>query len=356
MQITPAEPSVSTALRRFTSAPRRASVATPTASASVIVGSSPSGTFATISPIAKLAASFSGSPAAKQPIGRNASPTTTATSAISHATRRTCCSSGLGSVFDALGQGGDPAELGLHPGGDDQRLRLAADAARAAEDDVARLEHRARLVHELRRAVDRLRLSGQRREVDLERPFEQPRVGRDAVPFREEEHVAGDELPRLDLLGPAVPHDASRAAAGSVRSASIARSACRSCANAKAAFRRIDARRSPRRGRACRRRRRARRPPRGEARADAISCASTCRGQRRASAALQLVGAVRVEPPRGLAAGQAFGRAAQLPEELGRVLARVGGWVPGDRRRSVGPHLGIIVVAPPPRIGQTRIT
>ena len=65
VQITPAEPSVSTALSRFTSAPRRARVATPTASASVIVGSSPSGTFATISPIAKLAASFSDSPAAK---------------------------------------------------------------------------------------------------------------------------------------------------------------------------------------------------------------------------------------------------------------------------------------------------
>ena len=98
VQITVVEPSVSTALRRLTRAPCRARVATPTASASVIVGNRPSGTFATISPIAKLSASCSGNPATSQPIGRNASPAATATSAISQATRRTCRSSGLGST------------------------------------------------------------------------------------------------------------------------------------------------------------------------------------------------------------------------------------------------------------------
>ena len=89
VQMTAADPRVSTALSRLTSAPRRASDATPTASASVIVGSKPSGTFATIMPIAKLSASCNGSPATSQPIGRNATPTTIATSAISQATRRT---------------------------------------------------------------------------------------------------------------------------------------------------------------------------------------------------------------------------------------------------------------------------
>ena len=64
----------------------------------MIVGSSPSGTFATISPIAKLTASLSGSPATSQPIGRNASPAATATTAISQATRRTWRSSGLSSA------------------------------------------------------------------------------------------------------------------------------------------------------------------------------------------------------------------------------------------------------------------
>ena len=96
--MTAVEPSVSTALSRLTSASRRASCATPTASASVIVGSSPSGTFATIRPIVKLTASPSGSPATSQPIGRKTRPAATATPAISHATRRTWRSSGLGSA------------------------------------------------------------------------------------------------------------------------------------------------------------------------------------------------------------------------------------------------------------------
>ena len=43
--------------------------------------------------------------------------------------------------------------------------------------------------------------------IDLERPFEQPRVGRHAVALGEEEHVAGHEHGRLDLLGAAVAND-----------------------------------------------------------------------------------------------------------------------------------------------------
>ena len=52
VQMTSVEPSVSTAVSRLTSARRAAIRRTPTASASVIVGSSPSGTLATSSPIA----------------------------------------------------------------------------------------------------------------------------------------------------------------------------------------------------------------------------------------------------------------------------------------------------------------
>ena len=96
--MTEVDPSVSTALSLLTSAPWRASPATPTASASVSVGSRPSGTFATINPTVKRRASSSGSPAASQPIGRNASPAPTATRAINHATRRTWASSGLSST------------------------------------------------------------------------------------------------------------------------------------------------------------------------------------------------------------------------------------------------------------------
>jgi hypothetical protein len=96
VQITTVEPSVSTALSRLTTAPRRANDRTPTARASVIVGSSPSGTFATSRPTAKTAASAKVSPASR-PSGRNTRPAPTATAAISHATRRTWRSSGLSS-------------------------------------------------------------------------------------------------------------------------------------------------------------------------------------------------------------------------------------------------------------------
>ncbi len=88
VQMTEVDPRVSTADRRLTRAPRLAMSRTPTARASVIVGSSPSGTLATSRAMAKLAAAASVSPAAS-PTGRNAIPAPTATSAISHATRLT---------------------------------------------------------------------------------------------------------------------------------------------------------------------------------------------------------------------------------------------------------------------------
>ena len=69
VQITSVEPSVSTALSRFTTAPPAASSRTPTASASVIMGSSPSGTLPTRRPIAKTTASLSDSPAPSMAIG-----------------------------------------------------------------------------------------------------------------------------------------------------------------------------------------------------------------------------------------------------------------------------------------------
>ena len=65
VQMTSVEPSVSTAVSFLTSARRLAIRRTPTASASVIVGSSPSGTLATRSPIAKTPASPRLSPATR---------------------------------------------------------------------------------------------------------------------------------------------------------------------------------------------------------------------------------------------------------------------------------------------------
>nr|BFE71883.1 hypothetical protein GCM10020092_051840 [Actinoplanes digitatis] len=95
VQMTVVEPRVSTAERRLTTAPLRASRRTPTASARVMMGSRPSGTFATIRPMEKLIAALQPSPA-HTPMGRNATPAVTATTAMIHVARRTWISNGLG--------------------------------------------------------------------------------------------------------------------------------------------------------------------------------------------------------------------------------------------------------------------
>ena len=86
VQMTVAEPSVSTAERRLTRAPLRASTRTPVAKASVMVGRRPSGTLATSRPIPNTTAWVGVNPA-KIPSGTNVTPTTTATSKMSQATR-----------------------------------------------------------------------------------------------------------------------------------------------------------------------------------------------------------------------------------------------------------------------------
>jgi hypothetical protein len=99
VQITSVEPSVSTAVSRLTSARRAAIRLTPPASDRVIVGNSPSGTFATSRPIANVTAAASESPASVVPAAKNSSPAATAIAAINHATRLTCLCSGLISGF-----------------------------------------------------------------------------------------------------------------------------------------------------------------------------------------------------------------------------------------------------------------
>ncbi len=98
VQITSVDPSVSTALRRLTTAPCLASARTATASASVITGSSPSGTLPASRPTANTTAFLIDSPAPKTATGTNAIAIATATAAISHATLRTWRSSGLRST------------------------------------------------------------------------------------------------------------------------------------------------------------------------------------------------------------------------------------------------------------------
>ena len=147
VQITSVEPSVSTALRRFTTAPRRTSSRTPTASASVITGSRPSGTLPTSRPDReddRVGEARGRRRSARA--GQRRLPSTTAISAISQATRRTWPSSGLSSRSTRSRERRDPAQLGVHAGREDDRPGLALGAGGAGEHQVARLRAAARCV------------------------------------------------------------------------------------------------------------------------------------------------------------------------------------------------------------------
>ena len=205
VQITVVEPRVSTALSRLTSAPWRARARTPTPNASVIVGRSPSGTLPTSKPIANTAAAENDKPAASVPSGRNASPITTATSAMIQATRRTSTfeRTFAGSVL--LRERGDAAELGVHAGGEDQCASLARGAGRTAEHQVGRVEEGAAALIDPGCAHRRNRLAGQRGRIDLDASGKEPRVGRYSVAFLDREDVAWNQLGRFDRLPPSVP-------------------------------------------------------------------------------------------------------------------------------------------------------
>ena len=184
----------------------------------MITGSSPSGTRPTSSPTAKTTASEMESPATSVASGTKAMAPATAIRAISQATLRTWFSSGDCLALDALGERGDPAELGVHPGRVDQGAGLALDAAGPAEDQVARLERRDARVGELGVAIDGRRLAGQRRHVDLERSLEEPRVGGDPLALLDQQHVARDELGRRDpISSPVADHPCLRGEVGRKR-------------------------------------------------------------------------------------------------------------------------------------------
>ena len=198
-------------------------------------------------------------------------------------------------------------------------------------------------VGELGRAEDRLRLARQRRHVDLERSLEQARVGRDPVPLREEQHVAGNELARVDHLA-LCRHGGQRpAAAGSGVSASTARSACRSCANAKTALRTMTAtiaraeHRDPgdegERGGE---------PEEERERVDELLWRAGAASVSRPGA--QLVRPVRDEPPLGLPAREPFGPSAEVAEQ------------PVDRLPGVSLHVdrdGLLERSHPVNLGAT---
>ena len=100
---------------------------------------------------------------------------------------------------------GDPPELGLHPGRVDERGRLTRDDCGAAEDQVTRLKQLPAPRFLACGAQHRLRLTRQRREVDVKRPLNQPRVRGDSFTLLDEQYVAGNELGRVHEHTLAVP-------------------------------------------------------------------------------------------------------------------------------------------------------
>ena len=206
VQMTLVAPRVSTALRRFTSAPPRARRRTPTASASVIVGSRPSGTFATSSPIGEHDRVGERQPGERadrdeRDRGDHGDHRDEPRDAADLALQRAVV------VARALRERGDAAQLGGHAGRRDDRAGIAAGAARAAEDEVARVERRDEAVVEVRRAEDGDGLAVEGRQVHLDRALEQPGVRADAVSLLHHEQVAGHERRGVDVLLAPVAHD-----------------------------------------------------------------------------------------------------------------------------------------------------
>ena len=110
---------------------------------------------------------------------------------------------------DALREAGDPAELGVHPGGEDDGPGAPLGAGRARERQVVGIQERC-AGNGSARAFDCHRFPGQSRHVDLQRALDQSRVGRNPVALPDDQEVARDEAGRLDRGPPPVPHNRRR--------------------------------------------------------------------------------------------------------------------------------------------------
>ena len=208
--MTVVSPSVSTEESRRTSALRFAMRWVPNASASVTVGSSPSGTFATVTPMANTKRS-------SRPMPRN--PATTKKS--EPRPKRDDSNQARDAaelqlerarlLLRMLRQLRDPAELRGHTRRDDDRLGSPSRDMRSRVDESV--------------GRDRTGLARERRVVDPKLMTEHDLgVRADAITGGQDHEVAGDKLLGRDL-GPS-PSRRTRAVRGRTRrSASLARSA-----------------------------------------------------------------------------------------------------------------------------------
>ena len=210
VQMTVHEPRVSTDDRRLIRAWRPAIRCTPMARERVTVGSIPSGTKATIMPMREDEAGRRVD--AGQPDGEDEEEDADA----GRQRRHDAGDAGhlplqrARGLAHGLGQVGDRAELGAHPGGADHRPAGAGGHGRPGEDQVGLLAARqAVLGRGLGRLAHGVRLAGQGGLVDPQLGLlDQPGVGRDVVALGQEQHVPGHQ--RLGRHGAlrAVPQDA----------------------------------------------------------------------------------------------------------------------------------------------------
>ena len=106
-----------------------------------------------------------------------------------------------------LGQRGDPAEFGVHTGGEHHGRRVPGDTAGAAEHHVTRMDQRHLTVGAVGAHAHGRRLTGQRRSVDLRHAVEQSCVGGDPITFGDHDDVARYQFPCIDLRFGVVAQD-----------------------------------------------------------------------------------------------------------------------------------------------------
>ena len=189
------EPSVSTASRLRTSTWRLAICSAPQASDNVTVGSSASGTRATVTPIANTNPSVGGLPSSSAS-AKNSPPTPTAMAAIVRTTRWSSTRQRAGRSHGRRGQPGDLRQPGRSAGRRGHRVGLALDHERAGVHHVADTDR------------EGLALAGEQRGVDAAGIRRSDGgIGRDAVAGLEHEHVVDDDLGGVDLDPPAAPPD-----------------------------------------------------------------------------------------------------------------------------------------------------
>src|SRR5690606_31927893 len=139
VQMKVVEPSVSTASRLRTSTFRFAICSAPQASDSVTVGSSASGTSATVTPMAKVNPSAAVSPRTTA-TRKNTAPTPTAMRATVCTSRRSSRARGPGGAGSAGREAGDLGQPRPGAGGGDDRLTLPLDDEAPGVDPVALLD------------------------------------------------------------------------------------------------------------------------------------------------------------------------------------------------------------------------